>query len=236
MRQVIVYVEGYSDKLAMESLLGELIEERAMAGYEIQFIAIKGKGSQRGGDAKRDLLLKAPGKAANMLCNNPHTIVVLIPDLYPKNKGFSHETFEDLERGIVQEFEQNLKKRKIDDDRLRDRFKVFCFKYDLEALILAAESALVDRLGIPNKKNFKVNWCKPVEDQNHDRPPKKVVGDLFQKYLNRSYKETSDAAAILEQVCYQDIAEACPQCFAPFVRFLENLSDREEKIVRSSEQ
>ncbi len=59
-----------------------------------------------------------------------------------KIKGFAHETFPELEHGILKKFEEALKKKQINDDSLKERFKVFCFKHDLESLILASESQL----------------------------------------------------------------------------------------------
>ena len=106
-----------------------------------------------------------------------------------------------------------------DDDRLKDRFRVFCFKYDLEVLILASEEALKTRLGIDH---LEVTWQIPVEDQDHDQPPKKIVETLFKEYGIR-YKGTADAPLILGQSNYLDIADKCPQCFKPFVDFLTSL-------------
>jgi hypothetical protein len=88
------------------------------------------------------VLTKVPKRAAVIIRNDPSAIVVTMPDLYPKNKAFPHETFEELKAGIVKNFDSALqsKGRKV-DARLRERFKVFCFKHDLEALVLAAEPA-----------------------------------------------------------------------------------------------
>ena len=48
-------------------------------------------------------------------------------------------------------FSQALQKKGIQDERLKERFKVFCFKYEMEALILAAESGLRGKLQIDSK-------------------------------------------------------------------------------------
>ena len=216
---VNIYVEGTSDKFAMEALLAPLIEQKLEQGISIKFFAVKGNDNDRGGDAKKDLLTKTPIKAVNILCNQPDAIVVVMPDLYPKNKGFEHETIAELENGILKNFHQALKSKGINDNRFTDRFKVFCFKHDLEALILAAESQLSTVLGV---NDLPITWQKPVEEQNHDDPPKKIVESLFKKY-EKFYKGTVDATIILGSAKYQDIAELCPQAFKPFVEFLENL-------------
>ena len=217
--RVIIYVEGPSDKNAMEALLVNLIDKKSEEGVSIEFFQIKGKNNDKGGDAKKDLLLKAPIKAVDILCSNPNSIVILLPDLYPKNKGFTHETFQQLEAGIMNNFSQELREKRIQYERLKERFKVFCFKYEMEALILASESALQDKLGVTS---LAVTWTIPVEDQNHDRPPSKIVEQLFRD-SGKGYNKTVDAKLILRNTSYQEIAEKCPQCFQPFVEFTEGI-------------
>lgn len=142
-----------------------------------------------------------------------------MPDLYPKNKGFEHETIQGLENGVLNQFNQVLQSKRINDNRLQERFRVFCFKHDLEALILAAESQLISILGV----NFLlVKWTTPVEEQNHNVPPRDIVEKIFRE-CGKKYKGSVDARRILKSARYQDIAELCPQSLKPFVEFLENL-------------
>lgn len=203
----------------MEALLSNLIEEKLQQGIKIEFFPVKGSNNDRGGNAKKDLLTKTPIKAVNIIRNNPTTIVVIMPDLYPQNIGFEHETIQELQNGILENFNQVLQSKQITDNRLRERLRVFCFKHDLEALILAAESQLRSVLGV---NSLSVTWTRPVEDQNNNVPPKKIVEEIFIT-CGKKYKETVDAKIILEIARYQDIAEQCPQAFKPFVEFLENL-------------
>ncbi|WP_373526718.1 DUF4276 family protein [Nostoc sp.] len=217
--RVLIYVEGPSDKLAMEALFASLINNKYQQGISIEFFPVKGSDNSRGGDAKKDLLTKTPITAINIIRNQSDSIVVVIPDLYPKNKGFEHETVQDLENGILKNFTQALQSKGITDNRLRERFRVFCFKHDLEALILAAESELKSLLGV---NTLPITWTKTIEDQNHDVPPKKIVEAIFQE-CGKKYQGSVDAPKILGNARYQDIAEQCPQAFRPFVDFLENL-------------
>ncbi len=212
--RVIIYVEGPSDKAAMEALLRPLLEQKRREGTTIDFF------DAPEGNKKKSVLEKVPKKAANAICNDADAIVIAMPDLYPKNVGFPHETYKELERGILRNFDVALMARgRADDVRLRARFKVFCFKHDLEALVLACEEGLRTRL---DARSLAVTWRLPVEDQNHDHPPKRVVEELF-KEKGRAYKDTADAPIILGYSCYQDVADQCPQCFKPFVDFLERL-------------
>ena len=211
--KVMVYVEGPSDKLAMQELLHSLLEQKRQAGIDINFFETPE------GDRKASVLTKVPIRAIRILQNNPDAIVIAMPDLYPRDKAFKHSTERELEKGILQNFEVELKRRGLDNDpRLKARFKVFCFKHDLEVLILAAEEALESRLGSPLTRNWKI----PVEYQNHNNPPKRVVEKLFESSKDK-YKDTIDAPLILGATEYRIIKERCPQCFKPFVEFLEGL-------------
>lgn len=213
MKEVMVYVEGPSDKAAMEALLRPLIEHKRQHGVSIDFFPATE------GDHKAYVLTKVPRRAVNILSNKQHALVVAMPDLYPQNKAFKHETVAELRKGILKIFETALKDKGVADARLKERFKVFCFKYDLEALILASGEALKTRLGA---KQLNITWQTPVEDQNNDKPPKSIVKELFRKH-GKGYKEIVDATVILGSCRYQEIALQCPQCFKPFVEFLEGL-------------
>jgi hypothetical protein len=192
-------------------MLEPLVQGKAQIGIGIFFFEAPS------GDRKRSVLTKVPVKAANILINDPHTIVVALPDLYPRNKAFPHETCADLVQGVTEMFDKALTaKGHAADLQLKDRFKVFCLKYDLEALILAAEGNLRDRLGV---RSLAVTWHVPVEDQNHDRPPKRIVEELFHRHGKR-YQDTVDAPVILGACDYQKVAARCNQCFKPFVDFL----------------
>jgi hypothetical protein len=212
---VHIYVEGASDKYAMENLLKPLIERKQKENVYIRFH------DSPEGDKKKSVLLKIPHKAVNILRNNSSAIVIALPDLYPKNKGFNHETVTELEQGICKVFSNKLKTAGIHyDEKIRERFKVFCFKYELESLILASKESLEKRLGVTS---LKIEWRLPVEDQNHENPPKKIVEKLF-KLQNMRYTETIDAPIILGSSHYQELTKSCRQCFKPFIDYLEQIS------------
>jgi Domain of unknown function (DUF4276) len=215
LRQVIVYVEGPSDKSAMEALLKSLIEKKSQEGININFF------EAQSGDRKVCLLTTTPQRAVNIILNNPDAVVIVIPDLYPKNKAFTHETSEQLEKGIRNRFNKCLQKKGVSDDNVRyqDRFKVFCFKHDLEALLLASSEAVRTHLGL---SKLSPTWIIPVEDQNHGCPPKKVLEGIFSGNGTK-YIDTIHAPLILGRSNYQNVADSCPECFKPFVSFLENL-------------
>lgn len=212
--RVCVYVEGPSDQYALEALLAPLLERMHQRGVAVNFF------QSPEGDRKKTLLTKVPVKAANALLNDPESVVVVVPDLYPMNRGFPHGTFDELRAGVLGCFRRALAdKGAADDARLEDRFHVFCFKHDMEALVLACTESLARRLGC---RSLAPTWALPVEDQDQGKPPKRVVEELFHHHGKR-YRDTADAPVILRGQAYTAIANACPQCFKPFVDWLESL-------------
>lgn len=216
MISVKVYVEGASDVLAMQALLRLLIQEKAQQGVKIDFYEAPP------GDKKHSLMTKVPPLAVKILKNDPYARVVIMPDLYPLNKALPHQTAQQLKQAIHEQFIQSLKRQGLADDRrYQERFAVFCFKYDLEALVLSALEPLALRL---NVERLQPTWTLPVEDQNNHMPPKHVIVGLFKQY-GTHYHETADAPLLMGLVeDYRMIAQACPQEFAPFVAYLEQLS------------
>ncbi len=206
--KIVVYVEGDGDRLCLETLLDPLLKSKAASGVSVQFVPITR------GDSKKALLTTVPASAARTILNDPQILVVILPDLYPRNKGFDHETCEELHAGVFRRFNQEIERRHGADDRFADRFRVFCLIHDLEALLLAAEEQLLPACGLTA-----ATWTKPVEQQNHDNPPKRVVEQLI-----RNYQPTVDGPVILAGADYRVISERCPEGFGQFVAFLESVN------------
>lgn len=206
MREVFVYVEGPSDQLGMRELFADIMDLAAEKGRKVDFYPL---------DGKEPLLQKGPLKAINILRNRPDSYVFLVPDLYPPNKPFPHTSYAELKDELGNRFAAEAR-RKGCDQRLTNRFFVHCFKYDLEALLLASEKSLLARLEQPQ---FSRSWIKPVENQNHNNPPKRIVEMLFRD-AGLKYKDTADVPWILKQSGYRTLMEKCSQNFRPFVEDL----------------
>jgi hypothetical protein len=202
-------VEGPSDRDAMKRLLEPVIDRAFNTGSKVDFIPMHGK---------EPLLKKGPLKALNILRNKPGSWVFLLPDLYPPNKPFKHTTYQDIKSRLVEMFMTELRRKEC-DDRLKDRFLVHCFKYDLEALLLASEKILLERL---NVSRFSRKWTRPVENQDHEHPPKRIVEGLFRD-CGKKYKDTVDAPWILERTDYNELKDLCGQNFKPFLEDLLNI-------------
>lgn len=215
MTEVFVYVEGPSDQLGMRELFAEVMAFVTDQGSTLDFFPLNGK---------EPLLNKGPVRAINILRNRPRSHVFLVPDLYPPNKPFRHETYVELRDELRRRFDSELLRKRC-DQRLADRFFVHCFKFDLEALLLASEDALLARLA---KTQFSQSWTRPVEDQNHRTPPKRIVEALFHD-AGMKYKDTADAPWILRRSEYRALVERCSQNFKPFVEDLSRILGVETK-------
>ncbi|WP_333641587.1 DUF4276 family protein [Mesotoga prima] len=212
MNQLIVYVEGESDRLALTTLLKPLIDKKNSEGIAIEFASVGQSGNMS--NNKKALLVKYPRKAYQIIRNNRESAVVLLPDLYPYNVGVPHVNYSQLRDGIMYSFAAMLSEH---ENELRSRFKVFCFKHDLEVLLLAAIDQLQEYLGM----NIRRTWSEEVEDQDDNSPPKKIIESLFRKAKKRYGVAT--AAEILRKASLEDIRAKCPQSFAPFLEYIEKL-------------
>jgi hypothetical protein len=216
--KVLVYVEGPSDRTALEEFLEPIISTGRKGGVGIRLLPLNGKAP---------VLNDSWRKAADHLADNPADWVFALPDLYPMSvydgTPNAHKSFADLERLLKSRFDARANKIGV-DPAARSHFRVHCLKHDLEGLLLAAPDALRLRLG--TKDAIQGRWRKPVEDQNDDRPPKRVVEALFDQYRKKpKYIDTTDAPWILKRASLEAVIGACSQRFAPFVAELRALAD-----------
>jgi len=167
-------------------------------------------------------MTKVPLRAVNILRNDPDAHVCALPDLYPPNVVHPHASCDELKKTLVGAFKDECRRLKVDATPLLPRFHVYCLKHDLEALLLASETQLKRHLGFERFPRS-IKWVKPVEDQDHHRPPKRVVEDLF-AHAKRRYVDTVDAPLILGGADPSDLPQRCPQCFRPFLGDLSALA------------
>jgi hypothetical protein len=219
--RVLVYVEGPSDRMALEALLEPIIRDAGRRRVGIRFLVSNDKAS---------ILRDSGRKAADQLADNPNDWVFALPDLYPMSSydrtPDQHRSFAELERLLMKRFTDRAERVGV-SEFARSHFRVHCLKHDLESLVLAAPDALRQRLQTQDALDS--HWRKPVEDQNDTRPPKRVVEALFQKYRRKvRYTDTIDAPWILKRASLEAVVAACPQRFAAFVAELKALADGRE--------
>lgn len=204
--RIVVYVEGPSDREALRVALRDLLAVARTRRIAVLFAPQ---------DSKSLVLKDCPRKAALGLEQHPEDLYIVLPDLYPPvpSGPFAHRTFEELLAVLQRRFDAEADLLGL-SPKTRARFRVHCSKYDLESLLLASPAALRKHL---NTKDALGGWTRPVENQNHDKPPKLVVDDLFKKYVKRRYDETKDSVGVLTHTALAELEAACPQHFAPFV-------------------
>jgi uncharacterized protein DUF4276 len=179
-------------------------------GIGVNFLPMNGKAA---------LLNHVARRAADHLQEHPEDWVIALPDLYPMGPfdrtSNAHQTFQELNRLLCRRFEESANRVGVAASARR-HFRVHCLKHDLEALLLASPDALRRRLGTDDA--LRGRWRQPVEEQDDERPPKRVVEELFNQYRTKGrYIDTVDAPWILDRTPLDAVLAACGQCFAPFV-------------------
>lgn len=196
--KVWVFVEGKSDKEALSVLWNEWRRKLRNKGWGIQFIPLENKSKY---------LKKIGARAAEKLLFDVNDLVVGLPDLYPNqnyvNTEYKHDNLDELAKVQMRLVKRYLQKKRLPGiNRYMNRFYSGALSHDLEMLLLAVPNELKSRLGMSNKPS---GWQRPPEEQNQNRPPKKIIQKLFLEKLRRSYKETVDSHAILSNVSIRDV-------------------------------
>jgi len=196
--KVWVYVEGPSDVVALNALWGTWKESLRLVGTNIECLPL---------DSKAKYFRKIGSRAAEKLMHNDRDIVVGLPDLYPTNvfdsTEYKHKCLRELSeqqsRLVRHALKTTFGRREDDVEEHLNRFLGSALRHDLEMLLLAAKEALRTVLGTRDQLG---SWRHPVEDQNLDKPPKRVVEDLFlhRSAKGRAYRDTSDAPRVLKLV------------------------------------
>jgi hypothetical protein len=217
--KVLVYVEGPGDRASLEKLFRDVLKQGRQSKVSISFLPAGGK----------DWILQRLGRsAASHLKGSPDDYVFALPDLYPMSKydrtGEAHGSFEQLRAVLWKRFSEEAEQLGLSEE-VRSHYRIHCLKHDLEVLLLGAPDTLKQRL--KTDEGIEKNWRRPPEDQNDQRPPKRVVEHLFMKYRKQGYIETTDAPWILERASARDLCGTCPQNFKPLFLELDRLSRRE---------
>ena len=209
--KVWIFVEGRSDVQALSALWSDWQQRLKENGWGIQLIPLEGKSKY---------FRKIGPRATEKLEHDAHDLVVGLPDLYPNqdyaNTQYKHNNLKEL-RAVQTRLVKQQMGRRTDINSYMARFYASALKHDLEVLLLAATSQLQSRLKMSSKPS---GWRQPPEDQNQNRPPKKIVEELFQRRLKRSYRENADSAAILRDADLRQVAQQCPT-FSAMIAWIE---------------
>ena len=203
--KVWIFVEGKSDVQALSALWGGWKQQLRKNDWDIKPIPLSNKSNY---------FKKIGSRATEKLANDACDLVVGLPDLYPNrdyaDTEYKHNNLQELQgvqtRLVKQHLQQQMGRRANVDSHIA-RFYASALKHDLEVLLLAAASQLQSRLKMSNRPS---GWRRPPEEQNQERPPKRIVEDLFRRHLRRSYRENTDSDAILRKADLREVAEQCP--------------------------
>jgi len=194
--KVWVFVEGESDKIALNALWTSWRTELSKKGWGIQVYPL---------DDKSRYFHKIGHRAAEKIANNDHDLVVGLPDLYP-NAEYSDTEFKHDDLSGLKSVQTRLVRNALQTvfnlspnnaEATLVRFFPSALKHDLETLLLAAVDELRQTLGTEETLG---KWRHPVEDQNQHKPPKYVVEELFRTKKSLCYRDTRHAKVVLEKV------------------------------------
>jgi len=194
--RVWVFVEGESDRIALNTLWDKWRQALQKVGWGIQIIPLQ---------SKPDYFKKVGHRAAEKLVHDDCDLAVGLPDLYP-NKQYAATAYQHQDLAELKTVQSKLVGQALDNvfrlskERRKpalDRFFPTAFRHDAEMLLLAAREALKIVLGTPDKLG---GWRHPVEDQDQEKPPKHVVEELFLSKRKLRYRDTVHAKAVLEKV------------------------------------
>ena len=194
--KVWVFVEGESDKIALNTLWTSWRSELGSKGWGIQIHPL---------DDKSRYFRKIGPRAAEKMVHDDRDLVVGLPDLYP-NGAYSHTEFKHDDLSELKGVQTRLVRDALQTvfnlspknaESTMTRFFPSALKHDLEVLLLAAVDELRQALGTEETLG---RWRHPVEDQNQRTPPKYVVEDLFRTKKGRCYRDTVHAKAVLGKV------------------------------------
>jgi hypothetical protein len=171
--RVWVFVEGASDCIALETLWTDWRQRLRQKGCGIQIVPL---------DDKARFFRRIGHRAAERLANEVNDLAVGLPDLYP-NAVYTNTDFRHADVGELRNIQRDLVERALRNvfqvgstQQYLQRFYATAFKHDAEMLLLAAKDALRQYLGTSQRLG---KWRTPVEDQNQQQPPKKIVERLF---------------------------------------------------------
>ncbi len=189
--KIWIYVEGPSDCSALNALWTRWKENLKKDGWGIKVLPL---------DNKTKFFRKIGAHAVEKLRADSRDLVVGLPDYYPNqeyvNTAYRHDTLIEL-LDVQKKLVNNVLEQKRLDKNYMERFHPSALKHDLEMLLLSAHKQLCDHLGENHQPD---NWIRPVEEQNQNKPPKRIVEEFYRTDKGRRYRDTTDAKAVLSRV------------------------------------
>jgi len=186
----VLFVEGHTENKAVPEFLGRCLNSRLSERIGVKTVRYNGWA---------DLLKDLP-KRAEMYLNDPTqpdiVAVIALLDLYLPDPN-EREVFE--------------KRREHAVERLRDwvdlnRFRLFLAIHEVEAWLLSSPNLFPD----PVRKNLESS-VKAPEDVNFDKPPSKLLEQLYVNNRKKGYKKVTDGSALFRKLDPEIVYSRCPR-------------------------
>jgi hypothetical protein len=152
------------------------------------------------------------GPFARNYLDNPDVLAVFtLVDLYGMNL-ISHRPNDDLDTK-VKRVQAWFRDQVEQHSRARD-FHPHLSVHEVEAWILAEGDALSRRL-----KDPRIRQDPNAESKNFQRPPKKLLNELFWRNRKTRYEEITDGQPLFSKMSFQPVYNSCPY----FRKFYDDL-------------
>lgn len=203
----VLFVEGHTERKAVPEFLSRCLNSRLHERIGVKTVRYNGWA---------DLLKDLPNRAEMYLkgpAQRDIVAVIALLDLYLPDPN-EREVFE--------------KRREQAIDELRDwvdqnRFRMFFAIHEVEAWLLSSPDLFPD----PVRKNLESS-VKAPEDVNFDKPPSKLLEQLYSSNRKKAYKKVTDGKALFGSLNPDIVYLKCP-------RFRE-MVDEMVKLAREAGQ
>ena len=186
----VLFVEGHTERKAVPEFLSRCLNSRLHERIGVKTVRYNGWA---------DLLKDLPNRAEMYLKDptQPDIVAVIaLLDLYLPNPN-EREVFE--------------KRREQAVDELRDwvglnRFRMFLAIHEVEAWLLSSPNLFPN----PVRQNLE-NSVNAPEDVNFDKPPSKLLEQLYSSNRKKGYKKVTDGNALFRKLDPEIVYSRCPR-------------------------
>ncbi len=186
----VLLVEGRTESKAVAPFLKRWLDRRLKTPVGIKIAKAAGWAKM-----KKD----APDRAANYLSQNDVIAVVGLLDLYGPDYPPGKTAIADRYEWLKSEIERTVHRRVAGD-----RFAQFLAVHEFEAWLLA------DPPTLPEAIRCRLPRHESPERINFDKPPKKLLRELYRSCLNREYREIGDGAQLFGKLDVETAYRKCP--------------------------
>jgi len=200
----VLFVEGHTERKALPGFLKRWIDPRLEQRVGLKVVRFNGWAE----------LINDSTKKAKMYLNEDDVIAVFAlldlygPTIYPDDKQCTSERFE---------WAKNYLERKVGDHRFHQYFAV----HETEAWLLSNPDLFPKII-----KNAFPGKVQNPEEVNFDKPPSKLLGELYREKTKRTYKKVAHGKELFDKLDPDVAYQKCP--------YLRELFDDMLKIAKEA--